>query len=201
MDTLKVTDQDLALVKRVKKSNCNDSFVQLSESYGNFYYSIAQKYISVLVKMGMSRDDIKQEKNYVLFKAISSFDESQNTKFSTWFCNCSKYHFLNFINANKKYVLSEDKTIDFFNQKQNLVFHDPNHEMYDYINKILSGFSDERIKKVYFLRYFSGNQKLTTWSKIAKKLNISTQTAINIHEKAKDFLKHKINSKETCDLI
>jgi len=201
MDTLKTTDQDLVLVKRVKKNNCNDSFVQLSESYSNFYYSIAQKYMSVLAKMGMSRDDVKHEKNYVLFKAISSFDDSKNAKFSTWFCNCSKYHFLNFINANKKYVLSEDKTIDFFNQKQNLVFHDPNHEMYDYINKILSGFSDDRIKQVYSLRYFSGNQKLTTWNKIAKKLNISTQTAINIHEKAKDFLKNKITSKEACDLI
>jgi len=73
--------------------------------------------------------------------------------------------------------------------------------MYDYIDKILSGFSDNRIKQVYFLRYFSGDKKLTTWNQIAKKLNISTQTAINIHEKARDFLKNKITSKESCDLI
>jgi RNA polymerase sigma factor (sigma-70 family) len=201
MKRLKVIDQDLVLVKRIKKTNCNDSFVKLSENYDNFYYSIAQRYIPILIKMGMSREDIKQEKNYVLFKAISSFDESQKTKFSTWFCNCSKYHFLNFINSNKKYVLSEDKTIDFLSEKQNLIFNDANNEMYDYIDKILSGFSDNRIKQVYFLRYFSGDKKLTTWNQIAKKLNISTQTAINIHEKARDFLKNKITSKESCDLI
>ena len=55
--------------------------------------------------------------------------------------------------------------------------------------------------EVFKLRYFSGSEKLTTWNKIAKKLNISTQTAINLHEKARVFLKTKTTSKNSFDFI
>ena len=95
--------EDLSLVKKVKSKNCNDSFIKLSSSYENFYFSIAKKYTPALLKIGMNKDDIKSEQYYILYKAISSFDAKQKTKFSTWFCNCARYHFLNYINSNKKY--------------------------------------------------------------------------------------------------
>ena len=201
MKVLNNDTEDLSLVKKVKSNNCNDSFIKLSSSYENFYFSIAKKYTPALLKMGMNKDDIKSEQYYILYKAISSFDAKQKTKFSTWFCNCSRYHFLNYINSNKKYVVSEEKTIDFFNNKDILLVVDKNSDMLDYLNSLLSSFKDKRVYDVYKLRYFSNNEKLTTWNKIAKKLGISTQTAINLHEKARLFLKTKIQSKNSFDLI
>ena len=201
MKVLNKDTEDLRLVKKIKSKNCNDSFVKLSSSYENFYFSIAKKYTPALLKMGMSKDDIKSEQYYILYKAISSFDAKQKTKFSTWFCNCSRYHFLNYINSNKKYVLSEEKTVDFFNNKDLLLVIDKNNDMLDYLNSLLSSFKDKRVYDVYKLRYFSNNEKLTTWNKIAKKLGMSTQTAINLHEKARSFLKNKIQSKNSFDLI
>ena len=201
MKVLNNDTEDLSLVKRVKSKNCNDSFIKLSSSYENFYFSIAKKYTPALLKMGMNKDDIKSEQYYILYKAISSFDAKQKTKFSTWFCNCSRYHFLNYINSNKKYVVSEEKTIDFFNNRDLLLVVDKNSDMLDYLNSLLSSFKDKRVYDVYKLRYFSNTEKLTTWNKIAKKLGISTQTAINLHEKARTFLKTKIQSKNSFDLI
>lgn len=201
MKVLNNDGEDLSLVKKIKSKNCNDSFIKLSSSYENFYFSIAKKYTPALLKMGMSKDDIKSEQYYILYKAISSFDAKQKTKFSTWFCNCSRYHFLNYINSNKKYVVSEEKTIDFFNNKDILLVVDKNCDMLDYLNSLLSSFKDKRVYDVYKLRYFSNNEKLTTWNKIAKKLGMSTQTAINLHEKARLFLKTKIQSKNSFDLI
>ena len=201
MKVLNNDGEDLSLVKKIKSKNCNDSFIKLSSSYENFYFSIAKKYTPALLKMGMNKDDIKSEQYYILYKAISSFDAKQKTKFSTWFCNCSRYHFLNYINSNKKYVVSEEKTIDFFNNKDILLVVDKNSDMLDYLNSLLSSFKDKRVYDVYKLRYFSNNEKLTTWNKIAKKLGISTQTAINLHEKARLFLKTKIQSKNSFDLI
>jgi len=201
MKVLNNDTEDLSLVKKVKSKNCNDSFIKLSSSYENFYFSIAKKYTPALLKMGMNKDDIKSEQYYILYKAISSFDAKQKTKFSTWFCNCSRYHFLNYINSNKKYVVSEEKTIDFFNNRDLLLVVDKNSDMLDYLNSLLSSFKDKRIYDVYKLRYFSNTEKLTTWNKIAKKLGISTQTAINLHEKARTFLKTKIQSKNSFDLI
>jgi RNA polymerase sigma factor (sigma-70 family) len=201
MKILNKDTEDLKLVKKIKSKNCNDSFIKLSSSYENFYFSIAKKYTPALLKMGMSKDDIKSEQYYILYKAISSFDAKQKTKFSTWFCNCARYHFLNYINSNKKYVLSEEKTVDFFNNKDLLLVIDKNSDMLDYLNSLLSSFKDKRVYDVYKLRYFSNNEKLTTWNKIAKKLGMSTQTAINLHEKARMFLKNKIQSKNSFDLI
>jgi DNA-directed RNA polymerase specialized sigma subunit len=53
---------------------------------------------------------------------------------------------------------------------------------------------------VFNLRYFSGEKKLT-WQKVAKKLDISTQTAINLHEKGRKILKNKLKNEESSDLI
>ncbi len=196
-----IQDSDISLVKKIKEFNCNDSFEKLSSSYDNFYFSIARRYSQALTKMGMSKEEIKSEKDFILYKAIQSFDAKQKTKFSTWFCNCARYHFLNYINSNKKYVLNEGFGIDTFVNKDILSTTDKNTEMHDYLSSLLSSFKDQRINEVYRLRYFSNSSKLTTWNKIAKKLNISTQTAINLHEKARSFLRNKIVSKNSFDLV
>ena len=201
MKILNKDKEDLRIVKKIKSDNCNESFIKLSTSYENFYFSIAKKYTPALLKMGMSKDDIKSEQYFILYKAISSFDAKQKTKFSTWFCNCARYHFLNYINSNKKYVLNEGLGVDVFLNKDVLTVTDKNSELYDYLSSLLSSFKDKRINEVYNLRYFSNSVKPVTWNKIAKKLNISTQTAINLHEKARLFLKNKILSKNSFDLV
>ena len=196
-----IQDSDISLVKKIKEFNCNDSFEKLSSSYDNFYFSIARRYSQALTKMGMSKEEIKSEKDFILYKAIQSFDAKQKTKFSTWFCNCARYHFLNYINSNKKYILNEGLGVDVFMNKDILAVTDKNSELYDYLSSLLSSFKDSRINEVYKLRYFSNSVKPVTWNKIAKKLNISTQTAINLHEKARIFLKNKILSKNSFDLV
>jgi DNA-directed RNA polymerase sigma subunit (sigma70/sigma32) len=71
----------------------------------------------------------------------------------------------------------------------------------EYIFNIINSCSDKRIKKIFKMRYLSGTLKKTSWNKIAKKLKISTQTAINIHNKALKLLKNKIESKNYFDKI
>ncbi len=196
-----IKDLDLVLVNKIKDNNCNDSFEKLSGSYDNFYFSIARKYSQALTRMGMSKEEIKSEKDFILYKAIQSFDAKQKTKFSTWFCNCARYHFLNYINSNKKYILNEGLGVDVYINKDILTVTDKNNDLFDYLSSLLSSFKDPRVNEVYKLRYFSNTSKPVTWNKIAKKLNISTQTAINLHEKARVFLKNKILSKNSFDLI
>ena len=41
---------------------------------------------------------------------------------------------------------------------------------------------DKRVKQIFKMRY-GGDRKLTSWKKIAKKLDISIQGCINIHNK------------------
>ena len=99
-----IEDSDISLVTKIKDSNCNDSFEKLSSSYDNFYFSVARKYSQALNRMGMSKEEIKFEKDFILYKAIQSFDQNQKTKYSTWFCNCVRYHFLNYLNYNNNTI-------------------------------------------------------------------------------------------------
>ena len=63
------------------------------------------------------------------------------------------------------------------------------------LNKALSSIKDQRVAKVYSLRYFSG--KKMTWSEIGKKMGFSSQTAINLHKRGADILKVKIKNLTT----
>ena len=71
----------------------------------------------------------------------------------------------------------------------------------EYISNIIKSCSDKRVKKIFKLRYLSASNKKMAWNKIAQKLNISTQTAINIHNKTVKLLKNKIQSKNSFDKI
>ena len=71
----------------------------------------------------------------------------------------------------------------------------------EYIHNIIESCSDERVKKIFKMRYCNESAKRMSWNKIAKKLKISTQTAINIHNKAIKLLKTKVESKNSFDKI
>ena len=62
-----------------------------------------------------------------------------------------------------------------------------------FICNLISQFKDERMKKVFELRYFSGSKKMT-WVNIGSKLKVSAQTAINLHNKGKDMIRKKFDS-------
>ena len=67
---------------------------------------------------------------------------------------------------------------------------------------ILSEMKDKRIKKVFGMRYFSETRKSKlAWSEIGRQLGISTQTAINLHDKGAKMVRNKIESNCNSDKI
>ena len=71
----------------------------------------------------------------------------------------------------------------------------------EFVSFILDELQDKRIKKIYMMRYFSKDGKKKTWKQIAKQLNVSSQTVINIHNKAKPILRNKFKSKNNLDFV
>ena len=55
--------------------------------------------------------------------------------------------------------------------------------------------------KVYEMRYETNGDKKATWAEIARIMDISTQTAINLHSRGKRILKKKMASQNCYDLI
>jgi hypothetical protein len=70
----------------------------------------------------------------------------------------------------------------------------------DFIKNIISQVKDKRVKKIFNIRYFNGAIKKTPWAKIAKELGVSTQTAINLHNKTITLIKRKMTTKDNTAL-
>jgi DNA-directed RNA polymerase sigma subunit (sigma70/sigma32) len=81
------------------------------------------------------------------------------------------------------------------------MFVDPN--TVDKIFGILKKHPDERVKQIFEMRYLDPDyNKLTPWREVGKKLNLSIQGCINIHNQALPYIrkhlsKHEINFQRT----
>ena len=163
--------KDNQLVWRVKVKKCDKSLLELISRHTPLFYKISQKYFPFAFKGGSSQtvDDI-----------IGNF---------------VRYKCLNYLNKNSKLVDAEEGKLNFFFQKKSLEEYSKATEVDDHIfvNNLIDQFKDDRMKKVFELRYFSGEKKMT-WVNIGTELNVSAQTAINLHNRGKSIIKKKFKS-------
>ena len=192
---------DNHLVNQIKLSQCNSSLSELINRHSGICVTICQRYSQVLSIDGVSLNELKDNKDYVIYQAALSYNNSKNIKFSSWLGNCMKYYCLNTINSNKKKTRLMERYSTCApreNESQNLI---KKSEDIDYINSILSKLKDKRIGKIYSLRYSPEYRKPLSWKKISEKMGISSQTAINLHDKGRLIINKKANSKEIVDSV
>jgi len=198
-----VTVSDLELVDEIREFKCSDSLVALTGRHVGILNKVFKRYSGALVSIGYSYDSFKGDFNLVTFKACTSFRIEGGSKFSTWLCNHARYHCLNQINKKNKIKdlsIEDEQYLEFLAQSQSL----PNSFKLeiDYVFKILSDMKDKRISKVFNMRYFGEIGKNgCPWSKIGEELGISTQTAINLHEKGAKLIRNKLKSPNPTDKI
>lgn len=194
---------DLQLIRKIKKDNCQESLLELYSRHQGICNKMLQKYCKVCYDIGVSLDDLNSDKIYVVYKSALSFKEKKKIKFSTWLCNQMRYHCLNTFNKQSKDISMENEHIKYItesNQAKQIDNSSLNKEKVDLIFNILDQMNDSRVKEIFNLRYFS-DRKIQPWNKIGKKMHISTQTVINIHNKALNFLNKKISSNISFDKI
>lgn len=191
---------DLELVDKIKTEDCNNSLKELISRHTPLCYSIYHKYKNKLQEIaGWSPYDIYTEKDLIIYQVAKSFNSEKKTKFSTWLGNHIRYYCLHCLNKNNRHVLMEDKELNTHveNRFEDTSIKENTHE---YIFNILEQLKDERIKTIYKLRYF-GDGETPSWMKIGENLNISRQTVINLHRKAQKFLKNKLTSNKSFDVV
>jgi len=66
-------------------------------------------------------------------------------------------------------------------------------EAFDLFQDLLNEESDSRVREIIELRYNVNSSKLNPWRKIAKKLDMSIQGCINIHNRFINKVKKEIN--------
>lgn len=194
---------DLQLIQKIKRNNCEQSLLELYSRHQGICNKMLQKYCKVCYDIGVSLEDLNAEKIYVVYKSALSFKSNKNIKFSTWLGNQMRYHCLNTFNKQSKDISMENENIKYItenNQSKQIDNALLNKEKVDLIFNILDQMADSRVKEIFNLRYFS-DRKIQPWNKIGKKMHISTQTVINIHNKALSLLNKKISSDISFDKI
>jgi RNA polymerase sigma factor (sigma-70 family) len=195
--------KDIELITQIKNNSPSSSSAlnELVLRHSGICHEMIKRYQNAILSSGNSIDDIQKDKMYIIYKSALNFNENKNVKFSTWLGNQMRYHCLNTINSRSRTINIEEESMKKIIEK-NQLFIKKSHikDQSDYCLSMLDQFQDERIKKIFKLRYFDA-KKIMSWHKIGKKLKISTQTAINLHNKGKKILKNKLTSANINDII
>lgn len=195
---------DTELVKLVKSKADSEAFKEVCRRYENIFYKICQKYVNPLSISGVNPQDIFDEKTFILFHCVKSYNPTKKTKLGTWIGNYARYLCLNSINARKFLIPSTDDDIKkHIEDTQAKTQYDDaqghTKDEYFYVLNLLTQLKDPRIIEIFKLRYFG--QRRMIWTKVAKKLKLSTQTAINLHNRGLTLLRRKMKSKNISDVI
>jgi RNA polymerase sigma factor (sigma-70 family) len=195
--------EDIVLINKIKKSSDSDALKELELKHSGICHQMIKKYYQNMIDFGVDPKDVAAEKLLIIYKSALNFNPDKNVKFSTWLGNQMRYHCLNTINSkNQDINLESSNLISLIEKKQSesLNISEYIKDQSNFIFEILSKMKDKRMHRIFKLRYFD-NKKQLAWSKIAKKLNLSTQTVINLHEKGKILLKNKLTSINNNDII
>ena len=180
--------KELELIQKVKESKCDESLRSLINQHSAICLNIFQKYSSFFRDYHERFNDLLKEKDYLVYRAAITFDPAKNVKFATWLGNYARYECLNMLNSkNNLFVPTAEQELQYHVDAQQ---EEKNGEKeIDYVFHILEQLNDKRISKIFKLRYFNEN---ASWSKIANKMRISPQTAINLHEEGCRVLRHTL---------
>lgn len=189
-------ESDISLIEKVKNNSDLNSLNALIERHSGIYLDMVNSVIPNNCDF-LDKNDIIDDKNISIYKAILNFDENKNTKFSTYLGNETRWKCLNMFNrgVKYKYLDIEDFKND-YNFTTNSTIDDISlKEMLDKIFHLADTHQDERIRKIINLRYKIGEgNKTMPWKNISKILNVSIQGCINIHDRFIEEIKKEIQN-------
>ena len=189
-----LSDEQLILnIKSSKKQN--ESLEELIDRHSGIYLEMVNSFSSTTSPF-IDRAELIEDKNYKIYEAALKFDSSRGTKFSTYLGNETKWMCLNTYNRNKRKPLTTVDFIENINVEQESEENISNtieNDLFDKILSIISRHPDSRVEKIFEMRYIKGSKnKVMPWKKIGKKLQLSIQGCINIHNSAVSYIRNEL---------
>ena len=149
------------------------------------------------------KQDIIDEIQYYIYNAGLKYDQTRGAKFSTFLGNEAKWLCLNQHYKNKKYLLaaSPEGEFAFHNRakEDDEAGNSPhvNEALLCKIFEIIEKHPDERVRRIFKIRYVDPEfNKLTPWQQVGKKLKMSIQGCINIHNSAIKIIRKNLKENE-----
>ena len=194
----KLSDEDL--IKGIKSSaNSGECLMELVYRHSGIFMSMVHSYTPNNIKvMGSSKTDILLDKDYYIYQAALKYDDSRNTKFSTYLGNETKWMCLNMYNRFKSKSMREIPLEPcILSPEEEEDISETGLEIEDIFNKIMDIVNeqkDQRVKDLFRMRYIdSTGNKVMPWRDVGIYLNLSIQGCINIHNKTINKIKRQLN--------
>jgi len=189
-------ESDILLIEKVKKDADLKSLNLLIERHSGIYLDMVNSVIPNNCDF-LDKNDIIDDKNISIYKAVMNFDENKNTKFSTYLGNETRWKCLNLFNRGTKYKYLD---INDFNNDENLSDDEmlnkiSSKEILDKVFYLANTHKDDRVRNIINLRYKIGEgNKTMPWKNISEKVNVSIQGCINIHDRFIEEIKKEIQN-------
>ena len=150
-------------------------------------YRLSKRYSNWIIM-----EELKDEIHYIIYKSAKKYKSDKNTKFSTFLANETKWAFFDKMNA-----ISKSKEKNKLNQmlQTHTAIEPCFGDMYSIAIDYLNDFHDERVIKIFNLRYEVGKQnsnKVMPWHEIGAIMQLSSQGCINLHHTGVQFIKDKL---------
>ena len=182
---MREVESDLTLISKIQEDNTDQkSLIELVDRHSGIFHTMVNHFMSN-PQMALDKTQIVEDKEMTIYDSALNYDPSRNTKFSTHLANQTKWKCLNALNKKKKNrecFIDDDNTY-IEPSCESFIKDIDKDEAMDVFKECLKTEQDERVKKIVDMRYGTNNNKVTPWRSIAKKLDLSIQGCINIHNK------------------
>lgn len=182
---------DNELIKNVIESNCNESFQRLVDKHSGLCFTIGKKYVK---SCGLDLNELNDNRYWIIFNAIKSFNSQKGSKFSTWLGNQIRFFCLNFKNKNKNHLCVQDEHLEYFINKNTNENPKNKEEILNLIKDLFNQITDMNTKNAIYYRYFYNKDRILNYAEIADILKVTPQTVLNWHNKFIKFAKKKLTS-------
>jgi DNA-directed RNA polymerase specialized sigma subunit len=189
-------ESDVSLIKKVKNDSDTESLNLLIERHSGIYLEMVNSVIPNNCDF-LDKNDLIEDKNISIYKAIMNYDETKNTKFSTYLGNETRWKCLNLFNRGSKYKyldinsFSDDKKLS----DDTILTSIFSKEILDKVFDLADTHEDSRVKKIINLRYKVGDKNKTmSWREISTRVKVSIQGCINIHDRFIEEIKKEIHN-------
>ncbi len=176
-------DSDLSLINKIKDEKDCASLQELINRHSGIYVDTVNKMIGDTCEF-ISKRDVLEDKDFFIYSAALKFLPEKNTKFSTYLANDTRWKCLNLYNKKKKMI--EEPLDASFEEKASTTDFVIDIEQSEIIARILNSANkhpDIRVKKIIEMRYCIGYNKAHSWKEISKKIGMSIQGCIDIHNR------------------
>jgi hypothetical protein len=187
---------DEYLIKEIKENQDDYSLRELIDRHSGIYIEMIRRYGQKHLTE-TQLNDLMDDKDFNIYSAAIEYDETKS-KFSTYLANRTRYNCLTNKTLNKK----NSKIVNFSEIEFEKESKDRNpceasseKELMKKVCFLIQKHEDPRVAEIFHERYFSDERKkLKPWKEIAKKMNLSIQGCIDIHNRTIEQFKKKITN-------